>query len=138
MLAYFSSPKYLGNKLKVVELNGNIQLGAFKIDFVTLTHSILEPNGLSIETPAGTVLHTGDWKIDNNPIVGESIDFNKLKENSEEILAMVCDSTNVLTSGRSGSESTVRGNLAGVIKKLKNREKIMTALDLVKCLKQII
>ena len=69
----------------------------------------------------GTIYHTGDWKIDDNPIVGESIDFNKLKENSEEVLAMVCDSTNVLTSGRSGSESTVRGNLAGVIKKLKNR-----------------
>ena len=53
--------------LKVVPLNTQIKLGNFEIDFVTLTHSILEPNGLCIKTPLGTVLHTGDWKIDPNP-----------------------------------------------------------------------
>ena len=63
----------MGNKLKIVELNGNLQLGQFKIEFITLTHSILEPNGLSIETPSGTVLHTGDWKIDPNPLIGEKV-----------------------------------------------------------------
>ena len=109
------------DKLNIVDLSSEIQIKPFDIKFQTLTHSIPEPNSLFIKTKLGTIYHTGDWKIDNNPIVGESIDFNKLKENSEEILAMVCDSTNVLTSGRSGSESTVRGNLAGVIKKLKNR-----------------
>ena len=51
----------------------------FEIDFVTLTHSILEPNGLSIKTPLGTVLHTGDWKIDPNPLIGSQIDEQKLK-----------------------------------------------------------
>ena len=109
------------DKLNIVDLSSEIQIKPFDIKFQTLTHSIPEPNSLFIKTKLGTIYHTGDWKIDDNPIVGESIDFNKLKENSEEILAMVCDSTNVLTSGRSGSESTVRGNLAGVIKKLKNR-----------------
>ena len=109
------------DKLNIVDLSSEIQVKPFDIKFQTLTHSIPEPNSLFIKTKLGTIYHTGDWKIDDNPIVGESIDFNKLKENSEEVLAMVCDSTNVLTSGRSGSESTVRGNLAGVIKKLKNR-----------------
>ena len=109
------------DKLNIVDLSSEIQIKPFDIKFQTLTHSIPEPNSLFIKTKLGSIYHTGDWKIDDNPIVGESIDFNKLKENSEEVLAMVCDSTNVLTSGRSGSESTVRGNLAGVIKKLKNR-----------------
>ena len=109
------------DKLNIVDLSSEIQIKPFDIKFQTLTHSIPEPNSLFIKTKLGTIYHTGDWKIDDNPIVGESIDFNKLKENSEEVLAMVCDSTNVLTSGSSGSESTVRGNLAGVIKKLKNR-----------------
>ena len=109
------------DKLNIVDLSSEIQIKPFDIKFQTLTHSIPEPNSLFIKTKLGTIYHTGDWKIDDNPIVGESIDFNKLKENSEEVLAMICDSTNVLTSGRSGSESTVRGNLAGVIKKLKNR-----------------
>ncbi|MDC0248333.1 ribonuclease J [Pelagibacteraceae bacterium] len=112
----------LGNKLKVVELNGNIQLGAFKIDFVTLTHSILEPNGLSIETPAGTVLHTGDWKIDPNPLIGEKINEEKLKKiGSKGILAMICDSTNVFSPGRAGSESDVRKSLLKVMEKKTKR-----------------
>ena len=111
----------IGDKLNIVDLSSEIQIKPFDIKFQTLTHSIPEPNSLFIKTKLGTIYHTGDWKIDDNPIVGDSIDFNQLKENSEEVLAMVCDSTNVLTSGRSGSESTVRGNLAGVIKKLKNR-----------------
>ncbi len=109
------------DKLNIVDLSSEIQIKPFDIKFQTLTHSIPEPNSLFIKTKLGTIYHTGDWKIDDNPIVGESIDFNKLKEHSEKILAMVCDSTNVLTSGRSGSESTVRRNLVGVIKKLKNR-----------------
>ena len=106
----------LGNKLKVVELNGNITLGPFNIDFVTLTHSILEPNGLSIETPSGTVLHTGDWKIDPNPLIGEKIDEDKLKKiGSKGILTMICDSTNVFNPGRAGSESDVRTSLLKVM-----------------------
>jgi len=107
----------IGSKLNIVELNGKVQLGNFKIDFVTLTHSILEPNGLSIQTPAGTVLHTGDWKIDPNPLIGEKINEDKLKKiGSQGILAMICDSTNVFNPGRAGSESDVRKSLLKVMK----------------------
>ena len=106
----------LGNKLKIVELNGKVKLGPFKIEFVTLTHSILEPNGLSITTDSGTVLHTGDWKIDPNPLIGDKINEKRLKTIGDEgILAMICDSTNVFSPGRAGSESDVRDNLLKII-----------------------
>ena len=111
----------LGNKLKIVELNGDVTLGPFKIEFVTLTHSILEPNGLSITTDSGTVLHTGDWKIDPNPLIGEKVNEKRLKKIGDEgILAMICDSTNVFNPGRAGSESDVRSSL---LKIMQNRTK---------------
>jgi len=106
----------IGNKLKIVKLNGKIQLGPFNIEFVTLTHSILEPNGLSIQTSSGTVLHTGDWKCDPNPLIGEKINEKKLKQIGDQgDLAMICDSTNVFNSGRSGSELDVRNSLLKIM-----------------------
>jgi len=112
----------VGNKLKIVELNGKIQLGPFNIEYVTLTHSILEPNGLNITTPSGSVLHTGDWKIDPNPLIGEKINENKLKKiGSDGILAMICDSTNVFSPGRAGSESDVRKSLLKIMEKKEKR-----------------
>ena len=108
--------------LNIVPLNSKIQLGAFEIDFVTLTHSILEPNGLSITTPAGTILHTGDWKIDPNPLIGGNIDEKKLKEIGEKgVSAMICDSTNVFSPGRAGSESDVRESLLKIMETKSNR-----------------
>ena len=99
----------INSNLKIVKLNGTIKLGPFDIEFVNLTHSILEPNGLSIKTPAGTVLHTGDWKIDPNPLIGEKINEKKLREiGKNKVLAMICDSTNIFNPGRAGSESDVR------------------------------
>ena len=110
------------NKLKIVKLNGKIELGPFNIEFVTLTHSILEPNGLSIETPSGTVLHTGDWKCDPNPLIGETINEKKLKEiGNKGVLAMICDSTNVFSSGRAGSELDVRKSLLNIMRNKSNR-----------------
>jgi len=110
------------NKLKIVELNGSIVLGPFKIEFVTLTHSILEPNGLSIETPVGTVLHTGDWKCDPNPLIGETINEKKLNQIGKKgVLAMICDSTNVFSPGRAGSESDVRKSLLKIMENKKKR-----------------
>jgi len=112
----------IGNKLKIVKLNGKVQLGPFNIEFVTLTHSILEPNGLSIETPSGTVLHTGDWKCDPNPLIGETINEKKLKEiGDKEVLAMICDSTNVFSPGRAGSESDVRKSLLKIMEGKRKR-----------------
>ena len=108
--------------LKIVELNGVINLGPFNIEYVTMTHSILEPNGLKIKTPAGVVLHTGDWKIDESPMVGKNIDIDKLQQiGNEGVLAMVCDSTNIFSVGRSGSESTVRKSLLNIMSRLKKR-----------------
>jgi ribonuclease J len=109
----------IASYLKIVPLNGKINLGPFEIEFITLTHSILEPNGLSIKTPVGIVLHTGDWKCDPNPLIGESIDEKKLKEiGNQNVLAMVCDSTNVFNEGRAGSESDVRESLLKIISNL--------------------
>ena len=112
----------INNHLKIVQLNGIIDLDPFRIEYVSMTHSILEPNGLKIKTPAGVVLHTGDWKIDENPMVGKNIDIDKLKQiGNEGVLAMVCDSTNIFTVGRSGSEETVRRSLLKIMERLKKR-----------------
>ena len=109
----------INNHLKIVQLNGIIDLDPFRIEYVSMTHSILEPNGLKIKTPAGVVLHTGDWKIDENPMVGKNIDIDKLKQiGNEGVLAMVCDSTNIFTVGRSGSDETVRRSLLKIMERL--------------------
>ena len=108
--------------LNIVPLNTKIKLGAFEIDFITLTHSILEPNGLSIKTPLGKILHTGDWKIDPNPLIGKNIDQEKLKKIGDEgVSVMICDSTNVFSPGRAGSESDVRESLLKIVEKKTNR-----------------
>ena len=110
------------NYLKIVELGGKINLSPFKIEFVTLTHSIAEPNGLKINTPSGTIFHTGDWKYDPDPLVGDKINSSRLKEIGEEgVMAMICDSTNVFSIGRSGSEADVRKSLIDIIEKQKKR-----------------
>ena len=115
------------SNLKIVKLNGKIKLGPFDINFVTLTHSILEPNGLSINTPAGTILHTGDWKVDPNPLIGDKINEKKLKQIGEgKVLAMICDSTNIFNPGRAGSELDVRESLLKIMS-LKSKKIIITS-----------
>jgi len=112
----------IGDNLKIVDLNGTVNLNPFKIEFITLTHSILEPNGLRIETPAGVILHTGDWKVDPNPLIGGKINSDRLKEIGKEgVLAMICDSTNVFSIGKSGSELDVRKSLLKIMLRLKKR-----------------
>ena len=106
----------ISSHLEVVPLNDKVKLGSFEIDFITLTHSILEPNGLSIKTPLGTVLHTGDWKIDPNPLIGGQIDEKKIKSiGNNGVTAMICDSTNIFSPGRAGSESEVRDSLLRIM-----------------------
>ncbi|MBN8606945.1 MAG: ribonuclease J [Caulobacterales bacterium] len=108
--------------LTEIPLKGQLTLGPFDIDFVTLTHSIPEPNGLAIRTPLGLVWHTGDWKIDPDPLIGETTDEAKLRAMAEEgVLAMVCDSTNVFVEGTAGSEGDVREKLTEVIAGCKGR-----------------
>ena len=108
--------------LKIVQLNGSIKLENFNVEFVTLTHSILEPNGLIIKTPMGTILHTGDWKCDPNPLIGDSINEKRLKEiGNEGVVAMICDSTNVFNPGRAGSENDVRNSLLKIMRNINKR-----------------
>lgn len=92
-----------------VPLGGKFSIGPFDLEMITLTHSIPEPNGLAIKTPLGTILHTGDWKIDPDPQLGEATDIDAIRKLGDEgILAMVCDSTNVFVDGVAGSEADVR------------------------------
>ena len=109
-------------KLIEVPLGGTIDLGPFEVTMVTMTHSIAEPNGLAIKTPLGTVLHTGDWKIDDDPIIGQVTDSAAISRLGDEgVLAMVCDSTNVFVEGSAGSEGGVRIALIELIGGLKGR-----------------
>lgn len=109
-------------ELNVLPLRGHLELGPFKIDFVTVTHSIPEPNALAIHTPFGTIVHTGDWKIDPKPLLGETIDHEGLQQLGKQgVLAMICDSTNVFNPGESGSESVIRDNLTEVVGRYRNR-----------------
>ncbi|MFN9001593.1 MAG: ribonuclease J, partial [Holosporales bacterium] len=105
-----------------VPLDSEITLDPFKIRYITLTHSIPEPNALAISTDAGTVIHTGDWKIDPEPFVGAQTDIKTLSQYGDQgVLALVCDSTNAFVHGRTGSEAEVRSELAGLIAQQKNR-----------------
>ena len=106
----------------IVPLGGTFTIGPFELELITLTHSIPEPNAIAIRTPVGTVLHTGDWKFDPDPVVGEVSDEEALRQLGEEgTLAIICDSTNVFTAGTSGSEGDLLESLTDLIATLKNR-----------------
>jgi ribonuclease J len=105
-----------------VPVGGSLTLGPFAIDFISITHSILEPNLLAIRTPLGLIAHTGDWKIDPDPVLGEVTDATAIQKLGDEgVLALVCDSTNALVPGHSGSEAAVRDSLSTLIGGLKGR-----------------
>jgi ribonuclease J len=105
-----------------IPLGGKFKIGPFDLELITMTHSILEPNALAIRTKFGTVFHTGDWKIDPEPLLGDLTDEARLKTIGEEgALAMVCDSTNVFVDGEAGSEATVRANLEKLVKTRRGR-----------------
>lgn len=109
-------------ELYTIPLGGSFELGDFKIQYVHLTHSIPEPNGLLIETPLGKVFHTGDWKLDPHPMVGKDMDVDALKKIGDSgVLAMVCDSTNIFEKGNAGSEKDVRDTLIELVKAQKDR-----------------
>lgn len=113
--------------LKVIDLKAKFSIGPFDLEFINLTHSILEPNAISIRTSFGTVLHTGDWKIDPDPLIGARTDDDRLSELGEEgVLAMVCDSTNVFNPGDSGSEADVRRRLTEIIAEKTGRVAVTT------------
>jgi ribonuclease J len=102
--------------IREIPLSGRFNAGPFDVEFVSLAHSIPEPNGLAIRTPAGTVFHTGDWKLDPTPVVGRPHDAAKLQSLGDEgVLALVGDSTNSMREGRSASEEDVAKNLKKLI-----------------------
>jgi ribonuclease J len=105
-----------------VPMSGKFSVGPFEIELVTLTHSIPEPNAVVLRTPLGTVLHTGDWKFDPDPLVGDVTDMPALRRLGDAgVLAMICDSTNALRPGESGSEADVRKSLIEIVGKCRNR-----------------
>ena len=125
--------------MHVIPLGHRFDLGPFDIELVTLTHSILEPNALAIRTPLGLVLHTGDWKIDRDPVVGDDIDEARLRAIGDEgVRAIVCDSTNVFTPGTSGSEADVAASLIELLKQCEGRVAITTFASNVARLESII
>ncbi len=103
-------------KINVVPLSGRFTIGPFDLELITLTHSIPEPNAVALRTPVGTILHTGDWKFDPDPMIGPTADEAALTRLGDEgVLALVGDSTNALRPGVSGSEAELRRSLIDLI-----------------------
>jgi ribonuclease J len=109
-------------ELTVIPLSGRFQIGPFDLELVTLTHSIPEPNAVAIRTPVGTIMHTGDWKLDPEPLIGDVTDEAALiRIGDEGVLAMVGDSTNATKEGTSGSEAELREALTELIGRYQGR-----------------
>ncbi len=116
-------------KIPITEVpsGGTIDLGPFSVEFIPVAHSIPESHALAIRTSVGTVLHTGDWKIDPTPVVGPPTDEARLRQLGDEgVLALIGDSTNAVRDGRSPSEAEVAVSLAGLIKSAKGRVAVTT------------
>jgi len=114
-------------KLKVVPVGGSMQIGPFGVRYVPLAHSIPEAHALLLDTPYGKVFHTGDWKLDDQPQVGNPTSPEALRAIGDEgVLAMVCDSTNVFTKNAAGSEVSVLEGLTEVVGAAEGRVLITT------------
>jgi ribonuclease J len=115
---------HFGKKVKIheIEPGKEFELGPFKIEPINLTHSIPEMHAMAIHTRHGTVMHTGDWKFDDKPQIGPASNLKRLGEKGAEgVLAIVCDSTNVFSHGKNGSEEQVKESLIGLIGDVKQR-----------------
>ncbi len=113
--------------LRVVPLGGTVEAGGFSVEYVAVTHSIPEPSALAIRTAAGTVVHSGDWKLDATPTIPPLMDTDRLRQIGDEgVDVLVCDSTNVLRQGHSPSEAAISDNLAQIIGEAKGRVAVTT------------
>ncbi|HUI35741.1 MAG TPA: ribonuclease J [Stellaceae bacterium] len=109
-------------ELTVIPLSGRFQIGPFDLELITLTHSIPEPNAVAIRTPVGTIMHTGDWKLDPEPLIGDATDEAALiRIGDEGVLAMIGDSTNATREGSSGSEAELSGALTELVGRYEGR-----------------
>jgi ribonuclease J len=118
-----------GRKPKIIEIKpgGACEIGPFSLELVDLTHSIPEMQAVAVTTSAGVVMHTGDWKFDETPLVGPVSNYEQLtKYGDGKVLAMVCDSTNVFVEGESGSEGEVRKHLVELISQCPQRVVVTT------------
>ncbi len=114
-------------KLHVIDRDGVIDLDPFRVTFVALAHSIPEGNGVLIETPHGNIFHTGDWKIDETPVLGEPSSVDTLERIGDDgVLALVCDSTNVFDGVASGSEQSVHDGLRQAVEAATGRVLVTT------------
>lgn len=108
--------------VRKVKAGSEFKVGGFDVEFVHLTHSTVESQGVLIKTPVGKIFHTGDWKFDKDPVVGNSFDEERLKALAQEdVLAVVCDSTNALVPGSSISEGEVKESISELISPIKGR-----------------
>ena len=113
--------------VELFKAGDRFQVGPFEIEAINVTHSIPEPVALAIRTPAGTVLHTGDWKIDKTPVLGAPTDEARLRAIGDEgVLAMIADSTNAMRDGVSPSEREVSASLAQIIAAAPGRVAVTT------------
>lgn len=113
--------------ITVVEMGSRFKVGPFDLELVTMAHSIPEPSGLVIRTPHGIIFHTGDWKLDRAPLVGDPTDEEKIRSLGREgVRALICDSTNAFREGRSPSETEVAESLKAIIAKAKRRVAVTT------------
>jgi ribonuclease J len=113
--------------IKIVPQGGTIEAGPFSVEFIAMAHSIPESCALAIRTPLGAILHSGDWKIDAEPGLGALTDEKRLKAIGDEgVLALICDSTNILREGISPSESEVGRTLREIIAESSGRVVVTT------------
>ena len=113
-------------KRKVVKFGQNINLGCFRIEFIKTNHSIVDAAALAIYSPAGVVVHTGDFKVDYTPIFGDAIDLQRFAEIGKKgVLALMCDSTNAERPGFSASERTLIKTFDTIFTEHKNRRIII-------------
>ena len=125
--------------LNIVPPSGSVTLGEFDVRYIPITHSIPEAHSLSLRTPVGTVLHTGDWKLDPEPVVGNPTNPNPFSTLGDEgVLALVCDSTNVFRPGNSGSEKSVRESLETIVSQATGRVAVTTFASNVARIKSIL
>ncbi|CCE05922.1 putative hydrolase of the metallo-beta-lactamase superfamily [Bradyrhizobium sp. STM 3843] len=111
----------------VIPSGGRVDIGPFNVEFIPVAHSIPESHALAIHTEVGTVLHTGDWKLDPTPILGPPTDEKRLRELGDAgLLALIGDSTNAVREGRSPSEAEVAKTIAELVKGAKGRVAVTT------------
>lgn len=109
-------------ELKVIPNGGSFALGPFGLRYVSLAHSIPDMSAVVIDTPYGRVFHTGDWKLDEDPVLGAAVNPADLKAIGDEgVFALVCDSTNAFNADDSGTEGSVRDGLMESVKAAKAR-----------------